>query len=70
MGGIPRVSFKGGMHIASLEEVQGLWILSASNRPEVFIRLIEDVMIRKNGDYYKVTSWAYMDFFPKKMTIQ
>lgn len=56
MGGIPRVSFKGGMHIASLEEVQGLWILSASNRPEVFIRLIEDVMMRKNGDYYKVTS--------------
>ena len=56
MGGIPRISFKGETHTASLEEVRGLYILSASNRPEIFVRLIEDILIYGNGENYRVSS--------------
>lgn len=54
MGGIPRISFKGETRTASFEEARGLWILSASNRPEVFVRLIEDILVNGNGANYRV----------------
>lgn len=56
MGGFPRIFHKGEIKKSSLEHVAGLWILSVCNSPEAFIRLIEDILINKNGNCYKVST--------------
>lgn len=54
MGGIPRINHKGQMRTATLEEVQGLDILSVCNRHEQFYRIIVDRLINGNHTDYQV----------------
>lgn len=56
MGGVPRIDHKGQMRVATLEEVQGMDILSVSHRPELFVQVILDRLVNGNHANYKVRS--------------
>jgi len=56
MGGIPRIDYKSEMHTATLEQVQGLDIMSVCHRPELLVKIIVDRLINGNHEQYKVRS--------------
>ena len=53
MGG-PKLYHRGQIRSATLDEVRGLYVLSVSPKPEVFVRLIEDILIHRLGEQHRV----------------
>lgn len=53
MGG-PKLYHREQIRSASLDEVIGLHILCVSPRPEVFVRLIEDILVHRLGEQHRV----------------
>jgi Immunity protein 26 len=52
----PHIYHKGKTRMATLEEVRGLDIMSACNRPELLVEIIIDRVINGNHKEYKVRS--------------
>lgn len=56
MGGVPRINHKGEMRIATLNDVQGMDIMSVCHRPELLVKVIVDRLINGKHEQYKVRS--------------